>query len=147
MATKANLISAINGFLTSIVTILKHRNSMLEVVNELYNSKVTDNEATTNILTVESIVGLTYVLNFHKVGNSVNVYGRITNETGGILSNVDLAEITTSEYFTDATALNPVVFSSSDSIFQIGATQKIKLNTTLNDGDIAYVNFSYVTNE
>jgi len=38
MATKAGLISAINGFITSVVNITKHRNSMLELVNELFQT-------------------------------------------------------------------------------------------------------------
>ena len=36
MATKAALITAINGFITSIVNITKHRNSMLQLVNEFF---------------------------------------------------------------------------------------------------------------
>jgi len=43
MATKSGLITAINGFIVSVVSVVKHRNSMLEVVNELYPTAVTDN--------------------------------------------------------------------------------------------------------
>jgi hypothetical protein len=68
MATKSALIIAINGFITSVVNITKHRNSMLELVNELFPTTTTYTLSTgTNCFH--------YSLYFKKVGNTVYVEG------------------------------------------------------------------------
>ena len=71
MATKAGLISAINGFITSVVNITKHRNSMLELVNELYPATLTDDQSTTNVFTATQAGVIGYQFTFKKRGNMV----------------------------------------------------------------------------
>jgi hypothetical protein len=77
MATKSSLISAINGFLTAIVTITKHRDSMLEVVNELYPTKVDDN-STDETYTTQTNANITYAIEIVKQGRNVRVDGTYT---------------------------------------------------------------------
>jgi hypothetical protein len=77
MATKSALISAVNGFLTSVVTILKHRNSMLEVINEGYNSPVNDNSTNETYTTKPEFI--TYTVQFNKAFRQVRVNGQYTN--------------------------------------------------------------------
>tara|TARA_R110000868_G_scaffold277064_1_gene536919 strand:+ start:167 stop:628 length:462 start_codon:yes stop_codon:yes gene_type:complete len=98
MATKSALISAVNGFITSIVNITKHRNSMLEVVNELYGSnQLNDTQATTNVITLVLTDAL-YNLTFTKTGRMVHVYGYIRKNTANIPSSTVIASITNSEF-------------------------------------------------
>ena len=98
MATKAGLISAVNGFITSIVNITKHRNSMLAVVNELYGSnQLNDTQATTNVIMVQVQSGL-YNLTFTKIGTLVNVFGYIRKNTASIPSSTIIAAFTNTEF-------------------------------------------------
>ncbi len=84
MATKASLISAVNGFITSVVNITKHRNSMLEVINELYPSKVSDN-STDETYTTQTNANITYAIQIVKQGRSVRIDGSYTYSTGSPL--------------------------------------------------------------
>ena len=68
MATKAGLISAVNGFITSVVNITKHRNSMLELINELFSTTTTYTLST-------GVDCFHYDLYFKKIGNTVYVEG------------------------------------------------------------------------
>ena len=78
MATKSGLISAVNGFITSVVSNVKHRNSMLELINEFFPTTVTDDETTTNVIT-KVYANIEYDLKFKKIGNTVYVNGTIKN--------------------------------------------------------------------
>jgi hypothetical protein len=77
MATKANLISAVNGFITAIVNITKHRNSMLEVINELYPTPVYENvtDPSDEIYTTQTNVNISYQIQIVKQGRTVRVSG------------------------------------------------------------------------
>jgi len=98
MATKSALITAINGFITSIVNITKHRNSMLQVVNELYGSnQLTDTKATTNVITLVLSTAV-YNLTFTKTGRMVYVFGSIRNDTASIPNNTTIVNITNTEF-------------------------------------------------
>jgi hypothetical protein len=77
MATKSALISAVNGFITSVVNITKHRNSMLEVINELYPTKVSDN-STSETYTTQTNNDITYSIQIVKQGRNVRVDGSYT---------------------------------------------------------------------
>jgi hypothetical protein len=82
MATKSNLITAVNGFITAVVNITKHRNSMLEVVNELYPATVQDTQATTNVFARGTIqTNFNYSFKLKKTGNIVFISGEITNNS------------------------------------------------------------------
>jgi hypothetical protein len=77
MATKSALISAVNSFITSVVNITKHRNSMLEVINELYPSKVSDN-STSETYTTQTNANITYGIQIVKQGRSIRIDGTYT---------------------------------------------------------------------
>jgi|LakMenE01Jun11ns_1017448.scaffolds.fasta_scaffold9525812_2 hypothetical protein len=77
MATKSALISAVNGFITSVVNITKHRNSMLEVINELYPLKVSDN-STDETYTTQTNQNITYTIQIVKQGRSIRINGSFT---------------------------------------------------------------------
>jgi hypothetical protein len=81
MATKANLISAVNGFLTAIITQSKVRDAQLEVIDELYPSAVTDN-STDETYTTQTTPTVTYAIQITKQGRSVRINGTYTNTTG-----------------------------------------------------------------
>jgi len=100
MATKTDLISAINTQITAIITQAKHRLSMLPLVNELYpTTKVGGSLAIgTNIVT-EATTNLNFAMYIKKQGNVLNIYGNVVNNTGSIASLSALGTITDSEYF------------------------------------------------
>lgn len=146
MATKANLITAINTQLTAIITQAKVRLASALVVDEIYPTKIVDNETTTTVLT-NDVVGLEYIITVWKQGNNVNVSGVITNNTTGILSNIDLISITNAEYQPDATNLNPFRFYGANILFQVTSTNKIKIIDSLGVGNSVSFNFNYKSND
>lgn len=104
MATKSSLISAINGFITSIVTISKHRNSMLEVINELYPSKVSDN-STDETYTTQTNANITYGIQIVKQGRSIRINGSYTYSGGSSLpAGTEIFEFKDSEFKGDTSA-------------------------------------------
>ena len=98
MATKTNLISAINTQLTAIITQAKVRFASLQLVNEIYPTPISDTQATTNVVTKIG-TEFTYNLQFSKVGRNIHIYGSITNISGSILSSVEeILEVTNAEF-------------------------------------------------
>ena len=98
MATKTNLISAINTQLTAIITQAKVRLASLQLVNEIYPTPISDTQSTTNVVTKIGTY-FTYNLQFTKTGRNIHIYGRITNISGSILSDVEeILEVTNSEF-------------------------------------------------
>ena len=98
MATKTNLISAINAQLTAIITQAKVRLASLQLVNEIYPTPISDTQATTNVVTKIS-TNFTYKLQFTKTGRNIHVCGSITNVSGSILNSLeDILEVTNSEF-------------------------------------------------
>ncbi len=153
MATKANLISAVNGFITSIVNITKHRNSMLEVVNELYGNQVSDTQATTNVVT-RNFAASTYNLTFTKTGRMVYVYGTIINVSTSIPNNSIIADITNSEFAPQSGQQFRIVgFSDLDNdnipfIFEnIANAQKIRNFKAVPIAQQFFINGFYLTNQ
>ena len=99
MATKAALITAINGFITSIVNITKHRNSMLQLVNEFFTTTIFDTQATTNVFTrLTGQTAFNYSFKVKKRGNIVFIQGNITNSTSATQILISLCEITNTEF-------------------------------------------------
>jgi len=78
MAIKSTLIANVNGFLTALITFTKHRSSMLEVINELYPTKVPDSN-TLETYTTKNGSLITYNIAFVKQGRSVRINGTYTN--------------------------------------------------------------------
>ena len=98
MATKTSITSAINGFITAIVTVTKVRSAFDTLLNNVYPTPISDTQLTTNVVTKIGI-NFTYNLQFSKVGRNIHVYGSITNISGSILSSVEeILEVTNSEF-------------------------------------------------
>lgn len=107
MATKTDIISYINSQITEIVTIAKHRLSMLSLIDELYPIVYSEKDSSlTNDITAKNTINtnLRYIVYFVKQGKMVYVYGSITNNSSEIIdfSNTDnfFFEITRTEYQT-----------------------------------------------
>lgn len=84
MATKANLISAINAQLTAIITQAKVRLASSLIVDEIYPTTYYENyNETSNVLVITDFqqVGFKYNVSFKKVGNTVFYSGYVFNST------------------------------------------------------------------
>lgn len=114
MATKANLISAVNSFITAIINPTKHRNSMLEVIDNIYPTVVIDIESTTNIFTKVN-TDFIYDIKTSKIGRNVNICGSFTNDTESAISDVSIVNITTPEYVVATNVLNHRIPAISES--------------------------------
>ena len=146
MATKANLITDINGFLTSIVTISKHRNSMNEVVNELF--PISENY-------VQESGDIQYDLTFTKSGNKCLFTGSIKNTTSSIIGNTKLLDIPNSLYYPKEaqiitsvgnTSLNNGKLLVTDASF-VGYPNAIYTSTNIGAGNQIIINTSYIVND
>ena len=154
MATKANLISAVNGFITALVNITKQRKSMLKVINELYGSnQLNDTQSTTNVVT-RVFADTSYSFTFTKTGRTVFVNGSIVNSFAVIPNNRVLANITNSEFapqsgqqfrivgFSESTDSNvPFVFENLNNEPRIRNFKQVPL------ADRYYINGFYLTNQ
>ena len=145
MATKTNLISAINAQITAIITQAKHRLSMLEIVNEIFPS------SDTYIVTSGSYQ---YTLTFTKSGNKCTVSGNIANSTNSIVGGVKLLDIPNSIYFpkksvfffsqTKITNQN-VSLTLSDGVFF--SPNSLYLDGTLPSFGILEINLTYIVKD
>ena len=133
---KSTLISTINGFITAIITQLKVRNSLLELINTLFQT------TTTQTLTTGSNV-FWYNLRYKKIGNIVYIDGYITNKYSVIKSATNLLTIPNALYYAKTgqdTFVNqkPLISASSTTLYLIDA---IAPNETI------YINAHYQTND
>jgi len=99
--TKSELITAINGYITAVITQLKHRNSMLELINTFFSTiKHEYNDGVTNTILDTNYATLEYHIRMKKEGNKVFMSGYIkkTGETslGGL--NDPIIDIIDSHY-------------------------------------------------
>ena len=145
MATKTNLISAINAQITAIITQAKHRLSMLEFVNEIFPS------SDTYIVTSGSVQ---YNLTFTKSGNKCTVSGNIANWTGSIIGGVKLLDIPNSIYFPKKSVFffgqtrfisQTISLSLSDGVFF--SPNSFYLDGTLPSYAILAINLTYIVND
>ncbi len=87
MATKANLITALNGFISAVVGITKHRNANNAIVDEIYPNSIIDNQTTETY--TEAIGGnnISYSIAIVKSGNISHISGSFENGNNFIISN------------------------------------------------------------
>jgi len=154
MATKANLISAINGFLTAIITQAKVRSSASATVDEIYNTTYTENyyplsTTTTNITTTISLQKRYRIL-FNKSGNRVNCSGLIQNFGESALSNTTWLTISNTEFQAKTFAIDQIFIARANS----GESARISLTAgtfyvldSIVAGKQYYFNFNYITND
>jgi len=143
MATKSALITAVNGFISSIQSIANHRLSMLEIINVLFQTTITQTLVSgTNVFY--------YNLRYKKQGNLVHVDGYIVNKFTIAKSAVDILTISDSLVFgktgnvvgyfgfTKTTGTPVEISIDADKIKLVGSmapNQEIKINLTYQTND------------
>ena len=148
--TKAGLITAINNQITAVITQAKHRLSMLEIVNELFQT------TTTQIIN-------TGVNNFHcnlrykKIGNIVFLDGFITSKYSQTVDPGYLIEIpnslfygtTTGVYLLSGIKQSPTIdFSSYTSVCSLYIQQGgIYLIGSITPEQTIFINGHYQVND
>jgi hypothetical protein len=132
MAIKTSILSTVNGFITSIITQAKVRSALSTLLDNFYPTVVIDTQDTTTIFT-KADTDFDYDIKTAKIGRLVNICGSIRNVTDSAISDQKLADITNTEYRTDALTLNHYVLGVSDS------GQSIFLSLTGNSIDIVGV--------
>jgi len=143
--TKASLISTINGFITAVIDVTKHRNSMLELINTFFSTTITkSNTAGAN--------QFTYNLKFNKKGNMVHCSGFVKNDYSIIKGNENIFVQTDTELYaktgqdTTAYGMNSTSLSSQSTML-IFNNANIYLNGAFQVGAIIYINASYQVND
>lgn len=143
MATKASLTSAVNGFITAVVNIANHRLSMLQLINELF-------QTTHSMSNVSAPNQFTYNLKFKKIGNVIWVDGTVKNEYTYPRGNMSLVTIDNSLFFAK-TGQDTKGFVVGDASLQNGllkfTTNSIFLETNIGNGNTIRINNHYQTND
>jgi hypothetical protein len=136
MATKANLLTAINTQLTAIITQTKVRLASSLIVDNLYSNQIIEfSEAQS--LTTRTNDDFTYKLIFNKVGNMVFLNGRIRNDFGDLYSG-GVLNISNLEY-----RPNEIFYSSNGIIVNSDGVLSIP---TLGNLDVINFSITYQTN-
>ena len=122
--TKANLITALNGFISAVVGITKHRNANNAIVDEIYPNSIIDNQTTETYTTSSTVVN--YSISIVKSGNIAHISGSFQNPNTLKISNPIVFLWKNSEF-------KP---NSSTSLFFLGIdnsgnTKRIGMNNTI----------------
>jgi len=122
--TKANLITALNGFISAVVGITKHRNANNAIVDEIYPNSIIDNQTTETYTTSSTVVN--YSISIVKSGNIAHISGSFQNPNTFLMSNPIVFLWKNSEF-------KP---NSSTSLFFLGIdnsgnTKRIGMNNTI----------------
>ena len=135
MATKANLISAINAQLTAIITQAKVRLASSLIVDEIYPTTYYENyNEMSNVLVITNFyqIGTRYLVSFKKVGNTVFYSGNVFNATNEIKSgyfiqivNAEFLPQTDKAFYTAASGGQRVGISGNSFYFEpVGVSEK-----------------------
>ena len=119
MAIKSSITSAVNGFITAIITQTKLRSALSTLLDNFYPTVIYDTNSTTTVFT-KADNDFIYDIKVAKVGRLVNICGSFTNDTESAISNQKLADITATEYQTDSLVVNhyvPAISTSGLTIF------------------------------
>jgi len=81
MATKAGLISAVNGWIVAIMGVAKHRSSMLEVIDEIYPDTFITDTSVLEVYTEVLNASVSYTVNLLKTGKNIRAWGEYQNIT------------------------------------------------------------------
>ena len=147
MATKTDLITAINTQLTAIITQAKVRLASLAIVNELFPTEY--RELHHQILpdeleiTTPEFSDLFYGISFVKRGNTVYINGYIRNKTGAIFSGKVL-NIDNTEYNTKT---NRQYFGSCSNGTNLEIQNSSIYITEIANNEQAYFSLTYQTND
>lgn len=141
MATKTNLISAINAQITAVITQAKHRLSMLEIVNTLFQTTYVQEDFNPSAF-------INYSLRFKKIGNVCWVSGYIQNISPDIIAG-DNITITNSLYYGKTSIpfnVSVVSETGANGTLSLGDSV-INLLCTLSPDENIYINFNYEVND
>ncbi len=154
MATKANLISAINAQLTAIITQAKVRLASLQIVNEIYPDIISETRTTTSytsrITTPNGVKSdITYNIFILKQGRLVTIKGFISNLTDNIISynemNDFIFEIVDPEYLPDLLSSTTFFPVAQGTFVTLNGTEKRLYCNQLGAGDLVTFNIQYFT--
>lgn len=147
MATKTDLITAINTQLTAIITQAKVRLASLLLVNELFPTEYRElhEQGLPDELeiTTPELSNLFYDISFVKRGNTIYLNGYIRNKTGAIFSGKVL-NIDTTEYNTKT---NRQYFASCSNGTNLEIQNSDILITEIANNEQAYFSLTYQTND
>ena len=147
MATKTDLITAINTQLTAIITQAKVRLASLAIVNELFPTEYRElhEQGLPDELeiTTPELSNLFYDISFVKRGNTVYINGYVRNKTGAIFSGKVL-NIDTTEYNTKT---NRQYFASCSNGTNLEIQNSDILITEIANNEQAYFSLTYQTND
>lgn len=147
MATKTDLITAINTQLTAIITQAKVRLASLAIVNELFPTEYRElhEQGLPDELEISTpnLSNLFYDISFVKRGNTVYINGYVRNKTGAIFSGKVL-NIDTTEYNTKT---NRRYFASCSNGTYLEIQNSSIYITEIANGEHAYFSLTYQTND
>ena len=147
MATKTDLITAINTQLTAIITQAKVRLASLAIVNELFPTEYRElhHQILPDELEISTpeLSDLFYGISFVKRGNTIYLNGYIRNKTGAIFSGKVL-NIDTTEYNTKT---NRQYYASCSNGTNLEIQNSSILITEIANGEHAYFSLTYQTND
>lgn len=142
MATKTNITSAINGFITAIVTVTKVRSAFDTLLNNVYPTPISDTQLTTNVVTKIG-TKFTYNLQFSKVGRNIHICGNIKNVSGSVLNSVeDILEVTNAE-FEPYTNYNFIGSNINGNVFLSFSSDALTLVSSMGAGETIVINQTY----
>ena len=149
MATKANIISTVNGFITAIITQAKLRSGFSTVVDNIYPTVITDTQDTTTVLT-KTDTDFEYEFKICKVGRLVHLSGYIENVTESAITDQPIASITNTEFVLQTGIENyniPAVSLSGLTVFVSLRTNSISVFGTIPKNVKFYFNGCYNTKD
>jgi len=77
----------LNGFISAVVGITKHRNANNAIVDEIYPNSVIDNQTTETYTVKNSSISVNYNITIVKSGNIAHIKGTISNVGGYYYTN------------------------------------------------------------
>ena len=153
MAIKTTLISTVNSFYTILVTIVKVKASLLEIINNFYANVIHETQ-TSNTITNENTSNplLLYDVFIAKQGRKVTIKGNLVNNSPNIIGgdNAYFFEIVNSEYASNIGVEGiggvPTICGGLGSLnTQVYLYNNKLCVTTLGSYQVVFLNFEYLT--
>lgn len=98
MSTKTEIINVVNSIITPTVNTNKHKNSMLELINELYPTSYVSDTNLTETYTTKSGNDIEYNLKMIKQGNVCHFSVKFKNTTLTTLSGTNIFVFKNNQY-------------------------------------------------
>lgn len=146
MATKSTLITNINNYISAVVTVVKHRLSMLELVNEIFPTSVDISTSSSSMFSE---------LQFTKSGNKCLVTGSISSSSSSMIGNQKIFDISNSLFYPkvtqpiigiEATTLQPVLIFVND-FSDASNPNSFFLSSNIGAGSEIIINATYIVND